>query len=339
MNSARTSINLKELTCARLELRLDSSVRVQRFSRWGCELATYMAPQTLYLPGYCMQVWNGFSPLEAVNYEFHFGMARNSVPQEQPIFDLREAERSELEVCILSGPCTRTFGHWAEELLKVLILEEAGFRGKYVLAPSPQAIWFESLALLGVEDDRIMIVERPTVFAAAAFTTVIHHFVAHRFPGVFSALRDRLYAAVGHASGKNERIWIARGAGAQRGSGDVLNQGNVDEIVKHYGFESLDVGQLTFAQQIAVDRDVRIVAGPHGSAFVHVGFMRNGAGVLEIFSPHYINPSVIQLCLAFGHSYRQMIPANTPHEPYAHPGILVDTDHLQLVLQELCGGA
>ena len=67
--------------------------------------------------------------------------------------------------------------------------------------------------------------------------------------------------------------------------------------------------------------------------------MRNGAGVLEIFSPHYINPSVIQLCLAFGHRYRQMVPVNTPHEPYARPGILVDTDHLRLALQELCGGA
>lgn len=339
MNSSPASINLKELECVRLASHLGPSVRVQRFSRWGCDLATYMAPETLYLPDYYMQVWNGFSPLEAVNYEFHFGMAQNSVPSERPIFDIRDAEKSELEVCILSGPCTRTFGHWAEELLKVLILEEAGFRGKYVLAPSPQAIWFESLALLGVEQDRITIVERPTVFAAAAFTTLVHHFVAHQLPGVFHALRDRLHAATAQLAGRSERIWIARGAGAQRGNGDVLNQDEVDAITRHHGFEPVDFGQLTFAEQIAVDRGVRVVAGPHGSAFVHVGFMGNGAGVLEIFSPHYINPSVIQLCMAFGHRYRQMVPVNTPHEPYAHPGILVDTDHLRLVLQELCRGA
>jgi hypothetical protein len=64
--------------------------------------------------------------------------------------------------------------------------------------------------------------------------------------------------------------------------------------------------------------------------------MRNGAKVLEIFSPQYINPSVIQLCLALNHSYRQMVPVNSPQQPYTHAGIMVDIDHLRLALDDLC---
>jgi len=330
-------MNLKEIKCARLGHHLNERVRVQRLSRWGCEFEIYLAPETLYFPEYLFQVWNGFAPEEAVNYEPHLGIAQQRVPEERTYFEIEDAERCDLEVCILANPCTRTFGHWTEELLKVLILEEAGFRGQYVLPPSPQTIWSDSLALLGIGQERIIIVERPVVFASAAFTTLVHHFVAHRFPGLFRALRDQLHVATGQMGGMGDRIWITRGAVARRNHGDVLNQDEVHGIARHYGFVPVDFGRLTFAQQIGVDRDARIVAGPHGSAFVHVGFMRDRAAVLEIFSPHYINPSVIQLCQALSHNYHQMVPVNTPYQPYNHPGILIDTDHLRLILDELCG--
>jgi capsular polysaccharide biosynthesis protein len=311
-------------------------VRVQRFTRWGSELEVYHAPEVLYLPDYRMQLWKGFAPEEAVNYEPHLAIAKNRVPAGLALFDLATAERSDLEVCILANPCTPTFGHWAEELLKVLILEESGFQGQYVLARSLQAVWFDSLALLGVGRDRILVPERPVLFASAAYTTVVHHFVAHHFPGVFCALRDRLHAATKDQRGAGERIWIDRGIAARNSHGNVLNRDAVDEVLREFGFRTVDFGQLTFADQVAVDREARIVAGTHGSAFVHVGFMGNGARVLEIFSPHFINPSVIQLCLALKHSYRQMVPVNSPQQPYTHAGIMVDIDHLRLALGDLC---
>jgi len=336
MNAVASRINLKEVKCARLARNLDPSVRVQRLTRWGCELEVYLAPDTLYLPDYRMQLWNGFAPEEAVNYEPHLAIAKNRVPASLALFDLATAERSEQEVCILANPCTPTFGHWVEELLKVLILEESGFRGQYVLAPSTQGVWFESLALLGVGRDRILVPEHPVLFASAAYTTLVHHFVAHRFQGVFRALRDRLQAATKELAGAGERIWIDRGVSARNSHGNVLNKGAVDEVLREFGFQAVDFGQLAFAQQVAVDREARIVAGTHGSAFVHVGFMGNRARVLEIFSPHFINPSVIQLCLALNHSYRQMVPVNSPQQPYTHAGILVDIDHLRLALEDLC---
>lgn len=336
MNSREGLMDLKAIQCDQIAHRVDRRVRVQRASFWGCDLEIYRAPRVLHFPEYSFHVWDGFAPTEAINYPLHLGIAQARVPIGRTQFDPKDAQKSDAEVCILANPCTRTFGHWAEELLKVLILEESDFKGSYVLAPSPPPMWFESLSLLGVGRDRILVPETPTVFATGVFTTLVHHFIAHRFPGLFHALRDRLYAATPGHAGSGGRIWITRGAGARRDHGDVVNAGEVDGVIRHYGFEPVDFGQLTFAQQVAVDRDAKIFAGPHGSAFVHVGFMHDRAGVLEIFSPHYINPSVIQLCLAFGHRYRQMVPVHTPHEPYAHPGIKIDLEHLQLALDDLC---
>jgi hypothetical protein len=53
------------------------------------------------------------------------------------------------------------------------------------------------------------------------------------------------------------------------------------------------------------------MAGPHGSAFVHAGFLATQREIIEIFSPMHNNPSIIQLCLAMEHKYHQIVAANT----------------------------
>jgi capsular polysaccharide biosynthesis protein len=222
-----------------------------------------------------------------------------------------------------------------EELLKVILLEEFGFEGHYAFPPGYPPFAQEALMMLGIELDRILLVDRPTVYGSAFFTTTISHFRAHRFPAVIRRLRDQLYEAAGSGLGPFGRIWVDRGSSAKR-QGRVINGEEVQFFAERHGFRIMDLGQHSFRDQISIDRGADVLMGPHGSAFVHCGFMKDKRDIIEIFSPEYINPSVIQLCMALQHSYQQIVPTKAWHTPYKYGlDILIDIDQLELALSSV----
>ncbi len=214
------------------------------------------------------------------------------------------------------------------------MLEAFGFDGPYVIPEWYPGFSHESFALLGIPKTQILSVTKPTIYKAAFFTTTISHYTAHKFPGVVFGLRDRLYEAAAGEAGNGDRIWIERGKNAT--GRDVINKEEVYACIRKHGFVSVDYGEHNLKKQIAIDRDMDVMLGPHGSAFVHCGFMAMRREVIEIFSPNYINPSVIQLCLAMQHDYNQIVPLHAEHFPYRFgKDIMVDIDHLELVLSSL----
>jgi hypothetical protein len=62
--------------------------------------------------------------------------------------------------------------------------------------------------------------------------------------------------------------------------------------------------------------------------------MRDRSHVIEAFSPSFINPSVVSLCLALKHRYNQMVESNA-HERANRPGMDIELDltHFELILQ------
>jgi capsular polysaccharide biosynthesis protein len=182
-----------------------------------------------------------------------------------------------------------------------------------------------------------MTTNKPVMYKKAFLTTTMHHFIANRFPKLILYLRDRLNERAASEDGAGQRIWVERGKNAN--GRDVINKEEVYSSINRYGFTTIDFGQYTFGQQIGIDREMRVMVGPHGSAFAHCGFMQNRGQVIEIFSPLYINPSVIQLCQVMQHSYNQIVPPNKKFDPYQFDtDIMVDIDHLELVLSALRRG-
>ena len=84
-------------------------------------------------------------------------------------------------VCVLGNLFSRNFGHWTEELLKVALLEESAQECRYVI-PTLPSFARDLLTLLGIDDARILTIDRPTVFARAVFTTAISHENISKYP-------------------------------------------------------------------------------------------------------------------------------------------------------------
>jgi capsular polysaccharide biosynthesis protein len=323
-------MNLRDLRCKSIEAHGEGITRVTELSGIAEGLAVFEVPDVVFVPKYRIQSCLGFVPKEAIHYSSHLSLAQRPIVDGDEEVDIGTITRCDANVCILGNVAAKNFGHWTEELLKVIVLEASGFDGAYVIAAGLPTFCTESLEVLGIPEGRIVTALEPVIYSAGTFVRKIHHLCADRYPKVILALQERLHAATEMETGLGERIWLERGV-ATRTSRKIVNEEEVHACLEQYGFTRVDLAEYSFRKQIGIDRQLDIMAGPHGSGFVHCGFMRPGRHIVEIFSPEYINPSVIQLCLAMRHRYNQIVPTHQPHWPYTFgKEILVDVSHLRL---------
>ena len=115
-----------------------------------------------------------------------------------------------------------------------------------------------------------------------------------------------------------------------------MNKEEVYQTLDGYGFNVVDMSTLTVGEQVAASHAATVIAGPHGSQFVHAQQMPEASTVIECFSPAHVNPSILQICRVLRHDYRQIVSRSHVITPYAHGrDCLVDCDHLRLVLDSL----
>ena len=275
------------------------------------------------------------SILDCWTVDFFHRMRRERSGYRHAYLDEFDVERVTARVAILGNVFSRNFGHWTEELLKVAALESAGEPCHYVI-PNLPTFARESLRLLGIDDRRISIVHRPTVFTRAVFTTAVSHQNVSDYPAALSRLRDMVDARLGQRPSRfGRRLWLERGAQVRAG-GVTLNRDEVARTLAPYGFDIVDMGMLEVADQFASVRHATMIAGPHGSQFVHAQFMPTKSAVIECFSPIHVNPSILQICRALRQDYRQIVSRSHVIDPYGRGrDILVDCEHLALVLDSL----
>ena len=306
----------------------------------GSAYSVTTVDDVLYLPELRLQVIEDrVVPEEAIrdpwNFEFeqrnswHGGGGRFRTS-----FDVREVDET---VCILSNLYAHNFTHWLEELLKVTILERAGYAGRYLLSWMPPFAR-ESLRLLGIPGERIDDeVTEPAVFRSAVYTTAVNFDALDVPPSAFLALRAALLAAVaGVRSPYAERLWLDRGSNVEAADRDLVNPDEVHACAEGHGFERVDIGRLPLERQLAAARDAAVIAGAHGSAFAHCAFMRERSTVIECFSPLYLNGASFGICNALDHRYLMVVDRNSQYFPYPHGNrVHVPLGQLELAFRHL----
>jgi len=244
------------------------------------------------------------------------------------------------EVCVLTNFFSTNFYKWiTEELIKVVVLERAGYRGKY-LAVGLREYAYEFLELLGVPPERIIAnAKRPMVFADCIQLTQIWERCALDHRRAYGLLRERLLQTCTSSGVRTaERLWMIRRLGAFNGRSDIVNSEEVEAVLGRYGFEMVDMAALPLPSQIRMANGARIMAGLHGAAFAHSLFMEPRSKVVECFSPTHLNPGIINFCRLMRHDYSMLVPRSTHGR---HPGgeeVIVDCNQLELALQDCDAG-
>ncbi len=212
--------------------------------------------------------------------------------------------------------------HWVTDALpRLRILEEAGWVDAPLIVPKRLTSWQQrSLELLGIDKGRL----RP--YAG-------HHLRAERLvwprpaavPGhtpqwVCRWLREQF---AGSHRAPERSLYLTRRREQQR---RVTNEDAIWELLKARGFELIDPGLLRFDEQVAVFAEAAVIVAPHGGALTNIVF-GEGACVVELFEPSYVNPCYYVLAARSGHDYWYVVGA-----PEAGGNIRIDPSQLEATL-------
>ena len=315
-----------------LAARLEPAARFE-----GEALRLARVADVLYLPAAGLQLIGGsVSALEAVQdpWCLDFEVGRRFLGKLDAQAADFEAAELEGESCVLGNFYSRNFFHWiSEELVKVVLLERSGFAGRYVLSALP-AFTHEFLALLGIAPERVVVAPGPLRLQSAWYTTAITARRLHRYPGLFQALRDGLLGTIAASNGPR-RIWMDRELGVNNPGRELLNPDEVYPLIERYGFQVLDMAAHPVATQLALAKGAEAISGPHGAGFIHAAFLPPRSGVIECFSPLFINPGIFEISRLLRHRY-QMVTYENCYGGYPHGNrLMVDVSQLELALQAL----
>ncbi|MDW8267742.1 MAG: glycosyltransferase family 61 protein, partial [Anaerolineae bacterium] len=179
--------------------------------------------------------------------------------------------------------------HWLFDVLPRFELLE-GYPVDAFYVENSQSYHHQYLQLVGIDENRIISAEKATHIRAQTL-------VIPSLPGTSGNISGRACRFLRRLMDKAlrlpldtpiyERIYISRRDAKRR---RVLNEDEVFDVLKAYGFVSLDLTGRSVIEQIRLFAHARHVVAPHGAGLSNLVYAQPGTTVLELFSPAYINP-------------------------------------------------
>jgi capsular polysaccharide biosynthesis protein len=103
---------------------------------------------------------------------------------------------------------------------------------------------------------------------------------------------------------------------------------NEDELVAaldREGFETIDPGAMSVAEQVRAFADAECIVSAHGAGLTNLAFCTPGAAVIELFAVDYVNPCFWRLATTVeGLRYRYLVGDGRPTRVRANRGVASD---------------
>jgi hypothetical protein len=266
----------------------------------------YVLPNATVRGGYGY-IFSGETPILEQNADFlrHKKFLR---PRFEDISEHAEGAVEAEDLVSLVSRRHNCFWHWMmDSLPKVLLAEESGFRGTYLI-PSPAiAPWAaESLSIVGIPRDRVLTSNGRDVRAARLYIpTYFCGYNAHHNLPFVQLFREWVRSRVSAPTSQSKkRIFVGRRATVQQRR--VLNQDELFAVAATHGFQAVFFEELSLAEQLALSSTSEAMIGAHGSGLTHALFMNTGSLVVELFpfTRRQTNDCYQQLSTIPGHRYQ-----------------------------------
>jgi hypothetical protein len=178
--------------------------------------------------------------------------------------------------------------HWVTDYLSRICIAASVATDALILIPRFRRLRFqqESLACLGIDDQRVTALEHGLhhVDSLLVLNTSSHD-CRRYFQGGHTEYASVVFDRIPHLEpGESARLWLERGRSWGR---SITNGEEVERVYTEYGYRGIDLGSLSFSDQIRTMSGATHVAGMHGAAFTNVVFCRPGTSVLEAFPLDY----------------------------------------------------
>ncbi len=221
------------------------------------------------------------------------GCTKHDASQHQ-IFDLEELpplEKIDGKVAVLSVLSGNVYFHWIVDLLPRIEILRQGINLEeidwFVVNDYQQPFQRETLKSIGVKEEKILASDRhPHIQAKELVVPSYPSYLGWLQPWGLKFLREVFLKGItNNKSDFSERIYIGRGNARYR---RVMNESEVVEILKQFGFTYITPESMSLENQIAIFAHAKIIVAPHGSGLTNIVFSNPGTKVIELFSPHYL---------------------------------------------------
>ena len=233
------------------------------------------------------------------------------------------------------------YGHWQLLALPLLRYYREALGGDadfYYLGPTVRSYQVETLAMLGIPEERIL---REAVTADRLLVAVVDRRGGAEREGYET--ESLLFAARSLPSSPvrekpaRRRLFVSR-AGADRRR--LLNEAACMEALDELGVELVATEKLTVVDEIALFGEAELIVGGHGAGLVNCAFAPSASVVLELASRTSWDPQIAELAAVKGQTYGVIFgPPVGGRSGWAnpHPDFTVDVQRVVDVVRRAVG--
>lgn len=232
---------------------------------------------------------------------------------------------------------SNAYYHWTLESVGSLLVQQAydSEERAFVLPMMTERWKSESLALLGIDAELIEVAANELAAFDSVMTTNLtgRHYAFSPHPALLAELRGRALVPRGLPAPK--RIYVARIDEPTRRP--MVNEADVCDLVRAYGFEVIVPGQLPVAEQARLFRGAELIVAPHGAGLTNLVYAEDGAAgprLIELIHDAYLARGYVKLAQAKGLSYCALINAGSTANYHHEAHWSCDLDLLERVLKQ-----
>lgn len=220
---------------------------------------------------------------------------------------LGDPELIDGKVALLGTYGDDNYFHWMIHTLPRLDLLRRSCFGEgidfFVVHETSKRFMKETLEILGIKESQLInIRERPHLKSRELLvpTTPSINGLVPQFACQF--LKENIPAKDGFSVG--ERIYISRETAGFR---KVLNEEEVVDFLRPFGFEKVVMDQYSVAEQAAIHKHAKVIVSPHGANLTNIAFCEPGTKLVEIFAPNFVPMCYWRMAFHAGLQYGYML--------------------------------
>lgn len=246
-------------------------------------------------------------------------------------------------VGVLAARGDVSYYHFLTDVLpRLAILEERSATPEHLYMPASLGFQEQLIELLGIPNERVIDADRTRHLKADLLVVPgLPDSDLKTPPWIVDFLRSRLRpTSLQRVPGR--RLYVTRGS--RRGNRVVTNEAEVLDALGDLGFTVIDPGSMSVTEQIGAFAEADWIVAPHGAALTNLAFASDGASVVELFAPDYVQGCYWKLsaCLP-GLTYSYLVGQGRAPRNGRMDGvdsdITVNVDDLLRLLAGLPGGA
>lgn len=194
------------------------------------------------------------------------------------------------KMCQLAMDWSKNYWHFTFEILpKLLMMEEAGYDGKYLLFDNNDTK--SMLKILGISEEKVLFHEEDYTYKVDELTILdAAEVYSDKLVNYMDKQREQVLNKLDLSDNKNypKRLYIKR-VGIRK----IKNEEELISFLKKYDFETIIPEEMSVEEEIKHFYFADVVISSHGAAFTNSLYMRPKSHIIELFSRNYINPGYI----------------------------------------------